>query len=203
MNKELEQIAKELSKEIIKEIMPALKKELKRDIKKEIIKDMKEEKQKKIYHNTYVLMINYNRFKQHVKKVKITNEIEELDKYIDDNLNEINKINRDDSVEKYIIEIDAADEKFIRSILKSKIRTATMLAFIDEALKIIRNEYKAQGKYERYRAFEMFFIERKTNKEIMEALFCGKNRPKAWSDEVLKELSLLLWGIDAFNDLIA
>ena len=192
MNKEIEKEVKRRSKEIIKEIMPDLRKQL----KQEVIKEIKRDRQKKVYHNTYILMSHYNKFKQHIKKVKITDEIEDLDKFMDG-------IKEDDFVEDYIIEINAADEKFIKSILKSKIRTATMIAFIDEALNIIKSEYEAKGKYDHYRAFELFFIEEKTNKEIQEELFCGINTPRKWSKEILKELSLLLWGIDAFTELVS
>lgn len=186
-SRQLEEIAKELSKEIIREMMPDIRKQLKR----EILKDIKREREKKILHNTYVLMKNYNKFKQHIKinnKSKISN--------VDEYLNDI-ELNMEE------IELDLADEKFIKSILKSKIRTATMISFIDEALAIVKKEYKSKRKEEKYKAFEMFFMKENSNKEISEKLYCSINTPKKWSNEVLKDLSLLLWGIDALNELIA
>ena len=30
-------------------------------------------------------------------------------------------------------------------------------------------------------------------------LGCGKNSPNNWSNEIIKELSVLLWGIDALD----
>ena len=187
-DKRIKEMAKEISKEIIKEMMP----ELSTRLKKEIMKDMQKEKKKKIFHNTYVLMKNYNVFKSHVKQVKIREGMPiDYDKYM--------KQLREEN----IMEIYITDEKFIQSILTSKIRTATIVAFIDEALNIIKKEYKDKKKYERYRAFEMHFIKEYTNQQISEKLFCSINVPKKWSNEVLKDLSLLLWGIDALNEFIA
>lgn len=186
--KRVEEMAKELSKEIIKEMMP----ELSMRLKKEIMKDIQKEKKKKIFHNTYVLMKNYNIFKNHVKKVKVREGMPiDYDKYM-------TQLREENMMEIYI-----TDEKFIKSILASKIRTATIVAFIDEALNIIKKEYKDKKKYERYRAFEMHFIKEYTNQQISDKLFCSINVPKKWSNEVLKDLSLLLWGIDALNEFIA
>ena len=187
-DKNVEELAKELSKEIIKEMLPDISNKLKH----EIIRDIQREKKKKILHNTYVLMKNYNTFKNHVKKVKVREGMPiDYDKYM-------KQLNEENMMEIYI-----TDEKFIKSILVSKIRTATIVAFLDEALSIIKKEYKDKKKYERYRAFELFFIKGYENSEICEELFCSKNIPRKWSNEVLKDLSLLLWGIDALNEVIA
>lgn len=188
MNNNVEQMAKELSKEIVKEMLPDISARLKR----EIIKDMQKEKKKKVFHNTYVLMKNYNIFKSHVKQVKIKDGMP-LD--YEEHMKQLKENN--------ILEVYVTDEKFIQSILTSKIRTATIVAFIDEALEIIKKDYRNKKKYERYKAFEMHFMKEYSNTEICEKLFCSKNVPKKWSNEVLKDLSLLLWGIDALNELIA
>ncbi len=45
----------------------------------------------------------------------------------------------------------------------------------------------------------MFFIEGKTSEDIQEEFNCGKNTPKRWNDIVTRELSVLLWGIDALG----
>lgn len=184
---DIEKEAKKLSKEIIKEMMPVLKNEL----KKEIIKDIKKEKEKKIYHNTYVLMKHYNQFKNHVTEVVIDGKPVDYEVY-----------KRELEINNKMI-ICATDEKFINSILSSKIRTATIVAFIDEALKILRKDYRKKHEYDKYRAFELYFIKGKTNKEISEKLYCSINTPKKWSNQVLKDLSLLLFGIDALTELIA
>ena len=74
-----------------------------------------------------------------------------------------------------------------------------MMAYVESALDILKKSFRKGCIEYKYRAFEMYYIEEKTNEEIIGFLKCGKNQPKIWSDLVLNELSTLLWGIEALG----
>lgn len=153
-----------------------------KNIAKEVITEMreqeKEKRKKKVFQNTKVLMKNYNKFKDHINNVSDSIEYDldiEGDAEIKDN------------------------EILILSVTRTKLRTAKMIAYIDSALEIIRKNMIVNGEEYKFSAFYMYYIEEKTNEEIMEKHSCGKNTPKKWCDLVLNELSILLWGIEALG----
>lgn len=125
------------------------------------------------FHNTRLLMRNYNRLKDHIENV--TDDVE------------------------FKIEEDTDDKVWLRSMVRTKLRTMKMLAYVDSALKIVEKEMRKSCVEYKYKAFELCYIEEKTNEEIAEILGCGKNQPKRWSDLALNELSVLLWGIEALG----
>lgn len=125
-------------------------------------------------HNTRLLMKNYNKLKEHIENVNGDLEIE--------------------------IEVDSLDDEvWITSITRTKLRTMKMMAYVESALDILKKSFRKGCIEYKYRAFEMYYIEEKTNEEIIGFLKCGKNQPKIWSDLVLNELSTLLWGIEALG----
>ena len=63
----------------------------------------------------------------------------------------------------------------------------------------LENKYRENKQFEKYQAFKMLIVENKTIIEIQKELGCGKNSPNNWSNEIIKELSVLLWGIDALD----
>lgn len=85
-----------------------------KQLAKEIIKEMNDEFTDRHLHNTKLLLKNYNHLKQHVEDVNgdITQKLNEL-------------------------EYEKDDEVFINSMIKTKMRTAKMLAYVDESLEII------------------------------------------------------------------
>ena len=143
---------------------------------KEAIKEFKEEEKEKYrnkkLHNTKLLMKNYNNLKDHIEEVS-----DDLDIEFE----------------------DLADEVWITSITRTKLRTMKMMAYIDSALKIVEKKFRTSCEEYKYKAFKLYYIDKKTNEEIQEILSCGKNSPKNWSDLVIEELSLLLWGIEALG----
>lgn len=157
-NEEIKSLAKEVAREAIREIML--------------------EGKDKRFHNTRLLMRNYNILKEHIKNVDDGKEI--TLKFMDD----------------YGIEIDYI---WLESVARSKTRTSKMMNYVEEKLRYLSDKFKEKGEFEKYRSFEMFFIEGKTNEEIQEELNCSKNIPKKWNDKVIEELSILLWGIDALG----
>lgn len=142
---------------------------------REYEKEKEEARKNKIYHNTYLLMKKYNILKSHIEDMK-----EDID------------------IELEMHDLEAGDV-WILSVAKSKVKSIKMVGYIDNALEIVENNFKQKGLYREFLAFKKFFLQEKSNEQIMEELNCGKNSPKKWSDNVLNELSVLLWGYEALG----
>ncbi|MDP4144148.1 MAG: hypothetical protein Q8936_06630 [Bacillota bacterium] len=139
--------------------------------KKAILEFSKEIKDKRL-HNTRLLMKNYNKLKDHVDNVRADVEFD----------------------------IEYAEDKvWLTSVVRTKLRTMRMMAMIDSALAIIKEKARKDCIEYKYKAFELFYIDEKKNDEIIESLKCGKNQPKIWSDYILNELSIYLWGIESLG----
>lgn len=185
LNINIENRAKELSKDLLKKVLKDIAgEELIKDIAKKVAKEAVFEianhgKDRRL-HNTKLLMKNYNSLKEHIngdsEQIKIKYE----------SLNE---------EEPYL----KVEFMWLESIARSKARTIKILKYIDDNLEYLEAKYKLKKEYEKYKAFELFYIKEKTNEQIQEELNCSKNMPKRWSDIVIKELSVLLWGIDALK----
>ncbi len=180
-NINVENRAKQLSKQVIKE---TLNENLDEEIIKRIAEEVAERAVYKIlnrgkdwrFQNTKLLMKNYKNLKQHILSEK--DEIKIL--YVDMD-------------EDYV----KVDYMWLESIMKSKGKTVQILKYVDEQLKFLEQEYKERKQNEKYRAFELLLIENKSNIEMQNELRCSKNMPNKWANEVVRELSVLLWGIDA------
>ncbi|WP_195940944.1 hypothetical protein [Romboutsia sp. 1001713B170131_170501_G6] len=177
----VENRAKEISKEVVKEVMKETMDE------KYINKMAGEVAERAVYKilnrgkdwrfkNTKLLMRNYKSLKQH-----ILNEKDEI------------KILYADMDEDYV----KVDYMWLESIIKSKGKTIQILKYVDEQLEYLERKYKERKQYERYKAFELLLIEGKSNIEMQREIGCSKNMPNKWTNEVVRELSVLLWGIDA------
>ena len=66
------------------------------------------------------------------------------------------------------------------SVRRSKMKTAMMIANIDRAMEELRAEYVDGASYE----------------EIADIQNCGKNTPSRWSKELIRKMSVKLFGID-------
>lgn len=147
-----------------------------KELAKEVIKEMAKQQKDKRLHNTRLLMKNYTALKNHIENVN--EDIEEFE------------------IE---VEMGSKDNIWIMSIARSKIRTAKMVGYVESAMDIIKEKFEKNLESEKFKAFEMHYIDKKTNEEIQEVLNCGKNSPKKWSDLIIEELNVLLWGIDALG----
>ena len=182
----VENRAKEILKQAIKEgifenVDKELIKKLSKEVTKEALFEIANSKKDWRFHNTKLLMRNYKNLKQHILSEK--DEVKILYEFMD---------------EDYI----KVDYMWLESIVKSKGKTIQILKYIDEQLKYLEQEYKERKQYEKYRAFELLLIEAKSNIEIREELNCSKNMPNKWANEVVRELNVLLWGIDAICMLV-
>ena len=181
----LENRAKELAEDVIKKALKEiggedLIKSMAKKVAKEAVFEIANQGKDRRFHNTKMLMKNYNVLKEHMKgdgeQIKIKFEsLDEEDPYM------------------------KVEFMWLESIARSKARTVKILKYIEDSLDYLETKFKMRNEYEKYKAFELFFIKEKTNEEIQEELNCSKNMPKRWSDMVIKELSILLWGIDALR----
>ena len=147
-----------------------------KELAKEVIKELTKQQKDKRLHNTRLLMKNYIALKNHIENVNEDMEEFEIE-----------------------VEMGSKDNIWIMSIARSKIRTAKMVAYVESAMDIVKEKFENNLESEKFRAFEMHYIDKKTNEEIQEELNCGKNSPKRWSDLIIEELNILLWGIDALG----
>lgn len=181
----LENRAKELAENVIKKALKEiggedLIKSMAKKVAKEAVFEIANQGKDRRFHNTKMLMKNYNILKEHMRgdgeQIKIKFEsLDEEDPYM------------------------KVEFMWLESIARSKARTVKILKYIEDSLDYLETKFKMRNEYEKYKAFELFFIKEKTNEEIQEELNCSKNMPKRWSDVVIKELSILLWGIDALR----
>lgn len=139
---------------------------------KEFDKEKREEKKKTVLHNTKLLMKNFNSLKAHSDKAKYNLKDFELEEEDDD------------------------DRAYIMSIRRSKLRTMIMVSHIEMAMGELKAKKIREGAFEQYRALEMYYVEERTYDEIREELNCGQNTPLRWINSSIKELSVLLFGLD-------
>lgn len=141
-------------------------------------KEKKVQQRDRRLHNTRLLMKNYITLKNHVDYVNTDNKL--ID-YLEEEEEDVN------------------DRTFIISVCRTKMRTAKMLGYVDSALNIVKEKFRKSCEEYKYKAFELYYIDKMTNEEIQKKLNCGKNSPKKWSDLIVEELSVLLWGVEALG----
>ncbi len=141
---------------------------------KEYEKQQAKKKTKEIMHNTFALMENYVPLKSF-----ITNAVSDQA-----------QIDRTKRFE---------NNEYLKSIRKSRVKTMLMIAHIDCAIAELKKEAFKNGEQYKYEAFEMYYMKTMTYEEIQERLQCGKNSPSRWCKEMIKRLSVKLFGIDGID----
>lgn len=149
-----------------------------REAIREYDKEKTIEQKRKVFHNTRLLMYNYNNLKDHAIK-----GIDSLKFAIDNG--DYSELSEDDI--------------YILSIKRSKAKTLVMIAHIEMALQELKKKQLKENTLEKYLALEMFFIQEMTYEDIQEKLNCGKNTPSRWINQMINKLSVLLFGIDGLK----
>ena len=150
-------------------------------VKKIIQTAMETERQirrQQVLHNTRVLMESYIEMKKHIENA--VSEVEQLEK------EEYTTFKKDGSTH-------------LESVRRSKMKTALMIANIDRAMEDLRKEYDAKGMNYKYEAFYMHYIKGVSYEDIADAQNCGKNTPSRWSKELIRKMSVKLFGIDGIE----
>lgn len=148
---------------------------------REFDKEKKEEQRERVLYNTKLLLKNYNSLKNHIDEA--VSDVKSLENDLElENLGDIDK-----------------EKLYIISIKKSKAKTLLMIAHIDVALKSLMNKQYRLCSIEKYRALEKYYIDNKTYEEIAEELNCSVITAKRWVKEMVKELSINLFGLDGMK----
>lgn len=150
-------------------------------VKKIIQTAMETERQirrQQVLHNTRVLMESYIEMKKHIENA--VSEVEQLEK------EEYTTFKKDGSTH-------------LESVRRSKMKTALMIANIDRAMEDLRKEYDTKGTNYKYEAFYMHYIKGVSYEDIADIQNCGKNTPSRWSKELIRKMSVKLFGIDGIE----
>lgn len=150
-----------------------------KNLAKELIFEVKRQQQEKHLHNTKLLLKHYNKLKQHLDDVNVDNYMGYFDEALQG--------------------IAAEDDIFLRSLMRTKAKTAQMISCLDISLAIVKKEYEEKQASYVFEAFEMYFFEKKTYKEIADEYYSSKSSVERWIKEVVNKINLLLWGVEAFG----
>jgi hypothetical protein len=143
---------------------------------KEYSKEQRSEKKRKALHNTKMLLKNYD---------KIKSSIEEA-------ISEESQLNES-------LHYDAEDEVYINSIRKSKLKSLIIIAHIDRALTVVQDEYIKKDTPEKYDVFIKCFMQGMNYDEAVKEYFSSKTSVSRWVNEVTKEVSIQLFGVDGVD----
>ncbi|MFR9071562.1 MAG: hypothetical protein ACLVIU_14460 [Paraclostridium sp.] len=182
----LENRAKELAEDVIKKALRRaseedLIKSMAKKVAKEALFEIESIKKDRRFHNTKLLMENYKNLKEHVNGIKEGINL---------------KYEFRDGENLLCVK---SEYLWLESLARSKARTIEMMEYVDSKIKYLIYEWENKNQYEVIDSFVMFYIENKTDEDVRQKYNCGQNTPKRWRDKILKELSILLWGIDAIQ----
>lgn len=150
-------------------------------VKKVIQEAMETERQiqrNQILHNTRILMEQYFEMRRHCKNA--VSESEEMD-----------------SVEFAVFK--SGESAYLESVRRSKLKTAMMITNIDRAMEELREEYEKKGMLYKYESFRLHYVEGLSYEEIAERQNCGKNTPARWAKELIRKMSVKLFGVDGIE----
>lgn len=143
----------------------------------EAMKDEKKQRKQQILYNTRILMESYIEMRKHIE----------------------NAISEAEEMEEDAFQIFKSEDAHLESIRRSKLKTALMIANIDKAMEELNEEQKENGTAYKYEAFKMHYIDGISYEEISASLNCGKNTPARWSKEMIRKMSVKLFGIDGIE----
>jgi len=91
----------------------------------------------------------------------------------------------------------SAEDIYINSIIKSKLRSIVMIAHIDKCLKLLEEEMIRKEWPDKYEAFKSFYLDRDTQEDIAERFDTTDRTIRRWISELTDILSVYLFGADA------
>ena len=140
-----------------------------------------EEAKTKILHNTRLLLSNYNNLSKHYEEA-----VDNLD-YIE----------LDEEGNSSCESIEANDKLFILSIRRSKFRTMIMVAHIQTALKILKDDCIRKNQLIKYDVLEKHYLQNVPFNQIAVESNCSEITARRWKNEMVQDLGVYLFGIDA------
>lgn len=138
---------------------------------------MKEEREQTVIDKAYLYLENYR----------------EMERYINDAVSEVSQI---PDVGRYNI---SAERAFLQSIRECRAETVILFEHLKKALTSLKEDAEAAGEEYKYKAFYMYYIEKKSYESIARELECGKNSPKKWCRTMVVRFSIKLFGAKAIE----
>lgn len=141
---------------------------------REYSKEQKAEKKRKALHNTKMLLKNYP----------------DIKKSIDEAVSDIRQLEQD------LIVMDEADEFYIESIKRSKLRSLIVIAHIDKALSVIQKKCEQKGIPEKYEVFISCMLGDMSYDDAAVLYLSSKTSISRWVNDITKDISIQLFGAD-------
>ena len=145
--------------------------------------DERQRVKKTRYHNTELLLKNHLNLLDHYENTKDRAsdifELEDLD----------------------------ADEVIIKAIKRSRLRTMIMINQIDTCLQMLRMRMTDRGQSEKFEVIHCLYLDKVRRnmqfgelvKIVAEELHCNERSVYRWKNEMVAELSILLFGVDGLK----
>lgn len=143
---------------------------------REFEKSQKKNRKVKVFQNAKKLMENYNR----------------ICKSVQEGVSELSDVDDGEELEEL-----SAEDIYINSIIKSKLRSIVMIAHIDKCLGLLEAEEYQKNTPEKYLAFKYFYLDGMTYDSIAEVYGYGERTARRWITELTTILSIYLFGADA------
>lgn len=143
---------------------------------REFEKSQKKNRKVKVFQNAKKLMENYNR----------------ICKSVQEGVSELSDVEDGEELEEL-----SADDIYINSIIKSKLRSIVMISHIDKCLTLLEEEMTKKEWEEKYKAFKLFYLNGMSQEEIANELYCTDRTVRRWISELTAVLSVYLFGADA------
>lgn len=144
---------------------------------REFEKSQKKNRKVRVFQNAKKLMENYNR----------------ICKSVQEGVSELSDVDDGEELEEL-----SAEDIYINSIIKSKLRSIIMIAHIDKCLGLLEEEMIRKETPWKYEAFKMSYLENGvTQEDIAERLDTTDRTVRRWISELTGILSIYLFGADA------
>lgn len=162
---------------------------------KEAIKELRAEekanRKKQIFQNANVLLEHYLDLKAYCDNAIYTGSAETSD---------------DDENQDYMIDSDG-EEITIKSIKANRELTLIFIAHIDMALELLRRKCEIKEAMNKYRVIEMLHLDSDLQElpwgerlaKVAETIPCGEISVRRWRNEMVKELSVFLFGVEGLK----
>ena len=85
------------------------------------------------------------------------------------------------------------------ALRRSREDTATVIGEIDQALVEVRVAAIAGGYSYKVDAFERRYIKGQTYEQIADAMNSGRNSPRRWCDEIMRQMAVRLFGVNGIS----
>lgn len=85
------------------------------------------------------------------------------------------------------------------ALRRSREDTATVIGEIDQALAAVRVSAIAGGYSYKVDAFERRYIKGQTYEQIAEDMNSGRNSPRRWCDEIMRQMAVRLFGVNGIS----